>query len=171
MDVVTPMLLSVFPALLIAAALRDVGTMTIPNWVSAALIVGFFPTALAVGLSPLEVAVHLGAGIAALAVGAGLFAARLFGGGDVKVIAAACLWLGFAGAAPFLLWTAVAGGAFALTLMLVRSQLSPYAAAAPGWMGRLLTPKGDVPYGVAIAAGALAAYPDSALVRAFTGVF
>ncbi|HYF23410.1 MAG TPA: prepilin peptidase [Caulobacteraceae bacterium] len=171
METTTAMLISVFPALLIAAALRDVGTMTIPNWISAALIVGFFPTAFAVGLAPIAVAAHVGAGLVALMIGAGLFAARVFGGGDAKVMAAACLWLGFAATPQFLMWTAAAGGVFALTLVLVRGQLAPYAAAAPGWVGRLLTPKGDIPYGVAIAAGALAAYPESPLVRGFTGVF
>ena len=37
----------------------------------------------------------------------------------------------------------------------------------PGWGQRLLQPKGDIPYGVAIAAGALMAYPHSALVEKF----
>jgi len=32
---------------------------------------------------------------------------------------------------------------------------------------QLMEPKGDIPYGVAIAAGALMAYPASALVSAF----
>ena len=36
---------------------------------------------------------------------------------------------------------------------------------------RLATPGGDVPYGVAIAAGALAAFPQSGLVAAFHGQF
>jgi Flp pilus assembly protein protease CpaA len=36
---------------------------------------------------------------------------------------------------------------------------------------RLFTPQGDIPYGVAITAGALAAFPESPLMRSFTGLF
>ncbi len=45
--------------------------------------------------------------------------------------------------------------------------LSILAAGGPAWLGRLLTPGEDLPYGLAIAVGALAAFPFSALVLAF----
>ena len=38
---------------------------------------------------------------------------------------------------------------------------------APAWAARLLEPKGDIPYGIAICAGALMAFPSSALLAAF----
>jgi prepilin peptidase CpaA len=66
----------------------------------------------------------------------------------------------------FLLWTAVAGGVFALLLLQAR-RVAPAYPGGPEWLGRLLTPQGDIPYGVAIAAGALAAYPASSLVQGF----
>ena len=50
MDIVSLVLLSILPGLVIAAALSDLTTMKIPNWLSGSLIVGFFPAALAVGL-------------------------------------------------------------------------------------------------------------------------
>jgi prepilin peptidase CpaA len=170
-DTATALSLSVFPGMMIAAALSDLSTMTIPNRISAVLVLAFFPTALLVGLPPMQAAAHVGVGFAALLIGAGMFALRWIGGGDAKVFAAAGLWLGLDGAPSFLMWTAVAGGLFAVALLSARDWAQPYAVRAPQWVGRLLTPDGDIPYGVAIAAGALAAFPESVLMRGFTGVF
>lgn len=170
-DTATALALSLFPAMMIAAALSDLSTMTIPNRISAILVLGFFPTALMVGLSPAEAAAHVGVGVAALLVGATMFALRWIGGGDAKVLAAAGLWLGLDGMPNFLMWTAVAGGFFAMSLLSAREYAPLYVGRAPRWVGRLLTPNGDIPYGVAITAGALAAFPESALMRAFTGLF
>jgi prepilin peptidase CpaA len=167
MDTVTLLLLSVLPLLVIAAGLRDLTTMTIPNWISGLLILAFFPAAFMVGLSPLTVAAHAGVAVIALFVGMGLFAMRVIGGGDAKLMAATCLWLGVTGSAMFILWTGVAGGVFCLTLMFARTQLRPYVHGAPHWVDSLLEPKGDIPYGVAIAIGALMAFPSSALLTVF----
>jgi prepilin peptidase CpaA len=38
---------------------------------------------------------------------------------------------------------------------------------APGWVARLLEPKGHIPYGVAIAIGALLAFPEADLMSGF----
>jgi prepilin peptidase CpaA len=171
METVTALALALFPVLMIAAALSDLTTMTIPNTISAVLIVAFFPAAFMVGLSPMAVLTSVGVGVAALALGAGMFALRWIGGGDAKIIAVAGLWLGLGAMPTFLMWTATTGGIFGLTLIIARSWAEPYAGAAPRWVGRLLTPKGDIPYGVAIAAGALAAFPQCALVHGFTGNF
>lgn len=167
MDTVALMLLSLLPAMVIVAGLKDLTTMTIPNWISAALLAGFLPAALLVGLGPVQIAVHLGVALVALAVGVGLFALGWLGGGDAKLIAAVALWLGLAGAGQFVLWTAVIGGGFSLLLMLARAGAGAAAAGGPGWLARLLRPRGDIPYGVAIAGGALIAFPSSVLVTAF----
>lgn len=159
--------LAILPALAIIAALKDLTSMKIPNWISGLLILGFFPTALLLGLPPTDFAVHLGVAATALLIGMGLFALNFLGGGDVKLMAAACLWLGLSGSGVFVLATAVIGGAFCLLLLLARSYLQPYAAGGPGWLTRLMEPRGDIPYGVAIAAGALVAWPASPLMNAF----
>jgi prepilin peptidase CpaA len=167
MDTVTLLLLSLLPCLVIAAGLRDLTTMTIPNWISGILVLGFFPAAFAVGLPAMTVALHVGVAAVALFVGMGLFAMRIIGGGDAKLMAAACLWLGLSGSGMFMLWTGVAGGLFCLMLIFARTQIRPYVASGPGWVHQLLEPKGDIPYGVAIAIGALMAFPSSALLSAF----
>lgn len=167
MSTISLVVLSLLPGLVIVAALSDLTTMRIPNWISGALILGFFPAALAVGL-PLEtVGLNLGLGLAALVLGMGLFALRVIGGGDAKLMAAATVWLGLPAIMPFVLWTAVAGGLFCAALIAARGPLRVYAAGAPGWISNLLREKGDVPYGVAIAIGALLAFPSSALVARF----
>ncbi|MGO4411049.1 MULTISPECIES: A24 family peptidase [unclassified Brevundimonas] len=162
-------LLSILPVLVIVAGLHDLTTMKIPNWISGLLILGFLPAALATGLPLTDMAKALGVGVAALFVGMGMFALRWIGGGDAKLMAAASLWLGLAGIAPFLLFTALAGGGLCLLLMSARAQFQVFALNAPGWVARLMQPKGDIPYGVAIAIGALLAYPSSPLVQAFVG--
>lgn len=167
MDILQLIFLALLPALAITAGLTDLTTMKIPNWISGLLILGFFPTALLVGLAPMSIGLHAGVGVAALLVGMGLFALRWLGGGDVKLMASACLWLGLGGSAMFILATAAMGGVLCLILLMARAHLQPYAANGPGWVVQLMEPKGDIPYGVAIAAGALIAYPASPLMAAF----
>ena len=162
-------LLGVMPVLVIVAGLHDLTTMKIPNWISGLLILGFFPTALLLGLPLSAVGASVGLAVAALLVGAGMFALKWLGGGDAKLLAAVTLWLGLSGVLPFLLFTAMAGGGLCLLLLLARARLQVYAVNGPIWITRLLAPKGDVPYGVAIAVGALLAYPSSPLVQAFAG--
>lgn len=166
MEPLLALMLCIFPALVIAGALSDVSSMTIPNWISGALIAAFFPTAFLAGFPLGEVATHVGVGLVALVIGMVMFALRWIGGGDAKLLAAAALWLGLAGVPQFLLWTAVTGGFFALFLLQARKVGQVYVGRAPRWVGRLLEPKGDIPYGVAICAGALMAFPHSLLVSA-----
>lgn len=169
MDVLILALLAVLPALVIVGGLNDLITMKIPNWVSLALMAGFLPAAFAVGLDLHTIALHVGIGLIALFAGAGMFALRWIGGGDAKLMASSCLWLGATGSTMFLLFTGVVGGLFCLSLMYARQNFQVYAAAGPSWVGRLMEPKGDIPYGVAIAIGALIAYPASSLMTAFIG--
>ena len=160
-------LLAVMPVLVIIAGLHDLTTMKIPNWISGLLILGFFPAAFALGLPLTEVATALGVGFVALLAGMAMFALRWVGGGDAKLMAAASLWFGLSGVAPFLLYTALIGGGFCMVLMAARARLQVFALNGPAWVTRLMQPKGDIPYGVAIAVGALLAYPSSPLVQVF----
>ena len=162
-------LLGVMPVLVIVAGLHDLTTMKIPNWISGLLILGFFPAAFATGLPLMDMAIALGVAFAALLAGMAMFALRWIGGGDAKLMAAASLWFGLSGVAPFVLYTALIGGGFCLVLMTARRWFPALAGQAPGWVARLMQPKGDIPYGVAIAVGALLAYPSSPLIQAFTG--
>jgi prepilin peptidase CpaA len=158
--------LLVFPALVITGALRDLTTYTIPNWVSVALVAGFPVAALAIGLPLPAMGFHLAIGVAALAAGMVMFALRWIGGGDAKLFAAAALWLGWPALMPYLAFTGLAGGALAVGLLGLRSPLlRGYVLSGPAWFTRLAEPDENVPYGVAIAVGALVAFPSSALMQ------
>jgi len=167
MDNLTLVLLSVLPALAIVAALSDLTTMKIPNWISGLLILGFFPAAFAVGLTPSAVGLHVLVAVVALLVGMGLFAMNVIGGGDAKMMAAACLWLGLEGSGMFVIDTALFGGLLCLALIAARNTIVLPAHATPGWVATLMEPRGDLPYGVAICAGALVAFPASPMLTLF----
>jgi prepilin peptidase CpaA len=171
MDFLTLLLLGVFPVLMIVTGLHDLITMKIPNWISLALLAVFLPAALVCGLSLQAIGLHLAVGFGALLVGMALFALRWIGGGDAKALAAACLWLGVGGVGPFVLWTAVIGGLFCLLLISGRRNFPSVSTMArwPDWLVRLMEPKGDIPYGVAIAIGALLTFPQADLMARFTG--
>lgn len=159
------LLLLIFPVLVITAALRDVTSYTIPNWLSLALVAGFPVAALALGLPLPVIGVNFAIGAAALVAGMVMFSLGWIGGGDAKLFAAAALWLGLTPALTFLAVTGISGGALAVGLLGLRSaHIRPFVPHGPAWLARLAEPGENVPYGVAIAVGALAAFPASALV-------
>lgn len=160
-------LVLVFPALVLVGALKDALSFTIPNWISLAMLAAFPLAALAGGLSLTAIGLHLGVGAIALVIGMAMFAFRWIGGGDAKLAAAAVLWLGWPAALSFGVYAALAGGALALALLALRSAaLRPVVLGGPKWMIRLAEPGEGVPYGVALAIGALAAFPASPLATA-----
>ena len=155
-----------FAALVLVAAAKDLTSYTIPNWISLALLATFPFAALAAGLSLPQVGLHAAVGFGALLVGMGMFAAGWIGGGDAKLFAAAALWLGWPAMPAYVVFTGLAGGVLTSAILGLRSDLfRPYVLAGPGWVHRLAEPKGDLPYGVAIAVGALAALSDTPVAK------
>jgi prepilin peptidase CpaA len=127
----------------------------IPNALSIGVAASF---ALATPALPLSLILsHATAGAVVLVVAAICFAFRLMGGGDAKLIAAAALWMGWQDLAPFLLLMAVVGGALGL-LLLVARRVVP-APPQDRWWSPLLARHAGIPYGVAIAAAAIAMIP------------
>ncbi|WP_372782250.1 prepilin peptidase [Phenylobacterium sp.] len=159
------LLLVIFPVLVIVAALRDATSYTIPNWIPLSLVAAFPIAAVALGMPLHDIGMQAAVGVAALAVGMGMYAARWIGGGDAKLFAAAALWIGWPATMTFLGMTGIAGGALAVSLLGLRSAMvRPYMPSGPAWFARLVEPGQNVPYGVAIAIGALVAFPTSALI-------
>lgn len=160
-------LTAIFLVLCVFAALHDVNSLTIPNWLNLTLAGLFVPAALASGL-PIEIlGGHVLAGALAFVAAFGLFAFRVFGGGDAKMIPAVVLWMGPGAALPFLYWMAIVGGICAFILMISRKSIP--AAIVPGFMRAPFEPKAGVPYGVAIAGGAILAGGASPLMAGFYG--
>lgn len=165
---VQTVLILAFPALVIAAALRDAASYTIPNWIALALLAVFPAAALSVSLPLPTLGFNAALGLLALVLGMGMFAVGWIGGGDAKLFAVSALWLGWPAGATCLVVTAIAGGGLTLMLLGLRSTtLRPYIVAGPRWVARLAEPGEGVPYGLAIAAGALVAFPGSAMMESF----
>ena len=154
-------LLVVFPALMAYAAASDLLTMTIPNRLSLALVIGFVALACVGGLAWQTILLHMGAGAIVLAVTFGMFAAGWIGGGDAKLAAATALWLGFDTLADYLFVAALAGGALTALILALRALPLPRFALGWAWLERMHDRKSGVPYGIALAAAALVVYPHS----------
>jgi prepilin peptidase CpaA len=164
------LLVSLFPVLLIAAAIFDLTSYKIPNILSGALLALFLIFLLAMALSGHAmgwsgILDHLAAGGLGLIAGMVLFAFRLVGGGDAKFFAVASLWLGLNSMLDYAVVSSLAGGALTFGLLTLRSCPLPSFLAKLPWVLRLAEPKGAVPYGVALAAGALIVLPGTELFR------
>jgi prepilin peptidase CpaA len=154
-------ILTVFPAAVAFAGCMDLFTMTIPNRVSLALVAGFAVLAPFAGLTGSDMLSHLGAGLLVLAMGILLFIPGWFGGGDAKLAAAVALWLGFGHIVEYLLAVALLGGAMAGVFMAMRAHPLPIALSTQTWAVRLHGGRSGIPYGLALAAGALLLYPHT----------
>jgi prepilin peptidase CpaA len=154
--------LLLFPSLMAFAASSDLLTLTISNRISLALVWGFLILAVLCGLAPQAMLWHVLAGLAALAAGLVLFARGLVGGGDAKLAAVAALWLGFDRLADYALLSSLLGGAVTLAILAFRLVPLPAWLADDVSVAKLHQPGGGVPYGIALAAAALAIYPSTA---------
>jgi prepilin peptidase CpaA len=158
--------LLLFPALMAFAAASDLFTMTIPNRVSLALGAGFLVLALLSGMGFYDILTHVGAGAIVLAVAFGCFTMGWIGGGDAKVAAAAALWFGFGHLMNYLVYASLFGGALTLLLLQFRQWPLPYAFVGQAWLLRLHAKDSGIPYGIALAIGALMIYPETDWIKA-----
>jgi prepilin peptidase CpaA len=158
--------LLLFPALMAFAAASDLFTMTISNRVSLALVAGFLVLAVLSGMGLHDMLLHAGAGAAVLAVAFVCFAMGWVGGGDAKVAAAAALWFGFGHLLNYLVYASLFGGALTLLLLQFRQWPLPYALAGQAWLLKLHAKESGIPYGIALAIGALMIYPETEWIRA-----
>jgi prepilin peptidase CpaA len=140
----TDLLVLVLATLLVVAAVIDVRTFTISNRLNLAVALLAPLYWLSVALSPWPgIAVQVAAAVTVFILLAGAFYAGMMGGGDVKLAAALALWFPPASTIKFLVLMSVAGGVLTLGLLLWHR-----AKRREG--------RPEIPYGVAIAFGALA---------------
>jgi prepilin peptidase CpaA len=130
-------------AALVVAAIGDLRSRTIPNWLNLAIALGAIPFwwLSALDIWP-DVALRVAVAAGVFAVFAGAFALGMMGGGDVKLLGAVALWLP-PGAVLFLLVAMSLGGGALTLVMWARHRLRKSS-------GQL-----EIPYGVAIAFGGL----------------
>src|SRR5579884_3359817 len=109
--------LAAFAALMVVAAVEDFRRLIIPNPLTLALLV-LWPAYIAGAFSFIGALGALGCAAVVFVVGALCFARGYMGGGDVKLLSAATLWVGPAQTPALLLVTGLVGGALALFLLM-----------------------------------------------------
>jgi len=142
-----------FFAMMLYAAWHDAASFRIPNLASL-VIVALYPLHALASPVPVHWAWALLVAAAVFGVGLALFERGWVGGGDVKFLSAASLWAGSALLMPFLLVTALAGGALAMGAVLLQRVRRFRTEGAGGMLapGPIDTSQ-KIPYGVAIAGG------------------
>ena len=147
----TEALLGLLAILLIVAAVIDVRTFTISNGLNAtvALLAPLYWWSIGLPLWP-DAAIQVAVAAGVFALLAVTFYIGMMGGGDVKLAAAIALWFSPLTTLKFLVIMSLAGGLLTLIVLLIHKKR---ANPPLGEDGRPVKP--EVPYGVAIAAGAL----------------
>lgn len=145
------------------AAISDLFTMRIPNWLVLAVALAFFPVALLVQVPWETIGINLLCALAVLVVAFTLFAFNVIGGGDAKFAAATVLWIGAAQVLPYLIYASVFGGFLTVVILLLRSLPLEVWITRYEWLSRLHNRKNGVPYGVALAIAAIVVYPETVI--------
>lgn len=158
---------ALFSALLLAACVSDVRVRRIPNLLVLAILAAGVGWSFATR-APLQALTQSAAGVAlGFAIWIGFWLAGVMGAGDVKFFAAIGAWLGPAATWRAALAAAIIGGIIAVVTLLQARALSPalrrlvlaLSAGSLGVLGHAQdgenSPKRHLPYGVALALGAL----------------
>jgi len=140
----TDLLLGTLAVILVVAAVIDVRTFTISNRLNVvvALLAPVFWWSVGLPLWP-DAAILFAVAVGVFALLSIAFFAGMMGGGDVKLAAAVALWFSPAVTLRFLVFMSIAGGLLTLVVLVIHKVRSRDG-------------RPEVPYGVAIAIGALA---------------
>jgi prepilin peptidase CpaA len=140
-----------YAVLLLTAAVYDWIWRRIPNWTVIALILLFIPVTY-MGLTPTTWPWSLAAFVLALAISGALYLLGWVGAGDSKLFAAVALFAGLSNLALLGSATALVGGVMAIVVLIMHPRR---AMSGLTTRGRADGKSRGIPYGVAIAAGAL----------------
>ncbi len=146
---------------MIFATFYDLFTMTIPNKLTLALVVGFAILAPLAGMGWETMLWHVAIAAIALVIGFIFFSFGFMGGGDAKLIAASALWFGTAFTLPYIFITGILGGVLTLAIVIGRHYPMPIWAMKIDWLMRLHNKKEKVPYGAALGPAALLVFIDT----------
>jgi prepilin peptidase CpaA len=139
--------------LLVAAALWDAVTMTIPNYLVLAVL-ALFVASLTVDFVLADILYDLLAAVIIFVVCFVLFALGWLGGGDAKLAPGAVLWVGYDGFLEFVVAMTLIGGVLSIVLLVLRGGLRA-ASASQDRLPVILQWASPIPYGIAISAGAI----------------
>ena len=135
--------------MLLAVCYYDLTRFIIPNELNLAFIL-LYPVFLL--LTPADIIWWQSLLVMAAFFGVGflMFLANVMGGGDIKLLIALSLWIGWQPEAlmKFGLWTAIAGGILAIFLLIIRVM---FKKTPKEKLPKVLQWKEPMPYGLAIA--------------------
>lgn len=140
--------------LLCWALWTDTRSFIIPNRISLG-IVGLYPAWVLATWPQVDALGGVITCAVLLFAGFALFSTGVLGGGDAKLMAAVGLWVGPSLALQFVLLTAVLGGGLALTIFVYACRREQVWRNA-SWASVRAIGAEPVPYGIAIALGAVA---------------
>ena len=147
------------------ASISDFRGLVIPNLYSLIVLGAFFACYAVLWLGGRDdvlgslTAHFIAAGIVFL-VTLGMFSLKVLGAADSKLGTAYALWVGLKGLMPFLFYLALVGGVLGLVALALRKWKPVKNPAEGSWIARVQAGENKVPYGAAIAAGALASFVE-----------
>jgi prepilin peptidase CpaA len=147
----------------VLSGLSDIRGLTIPNAYSAVVIVAFLFAYLALWghgnpQTMWVLSAHLSSGLLTFSITFLLFSLRMLGAADSKLATAYALWFKLTDLPLFLAYMALTGGLVAVASLVIMRR-KPFKDPLKGsWVDRVQNGESKVPYGVAIAAGALVAF-------------
>ncbi|WP_371396125.1 prepilin peptidase [Fretibacter rubidus] len=163
------LMLMLFAATMITAALKDASTMKIPNWVSLAVLGAFFLAIPFAWQGWGNFGEHMAVGGTMFLLGLVLFAPGWLGGGDAKLLAATAFWWTWTDLLYYITYTTLAGGVIALFILIGRKYIPVQVMTMP-WMHTMFRDQTKMPYGLALAFGALATLPQSNIFQYAAGL-
>ena len=163
--------LVLLPTLLMMAAIWDVLTFKIPNWLTLLTAALFFPMALATGLTLDAYVWQIAGGILLFAISFIMFQFGLLGGGDAKLLAAGGLWFGMAHIYTFIILAAIAGFLqvsfmVATSFIMLSLDIADVSDKSKRLWGKLQAMTPNVPFGFAIALGGIVAFRSTWWIHA-----
>lgn len=150
------------------AALNDANAMKIPNRIPLIVLSAYFlmvPFTWAGLPMFLE---HLTVGGVMFAAGFAMFAFGWMGGGDAKLLAATAFWFTWPDVIMYMVYTALFGGALTLFILMGRKYI-PVRVITTQWAQTMFKDETKIPYGLALAAGAIATLPSSQIFKVALG--
>jgi prepilin peptidase CpaA len=139
--------------LLLIASASDIARLRIPNWISAAILAAFALFVAVTGVSLSVLLQHLAAGLTVLAFGIAMFAWGKLGGGDVKLLSAVSLCVGWGALFQFLFAVSLFGALVSLVVVVLRIRSIAETIHSKGYRPAVLEAEAGAPYAIAIAGG------------------
>lgn len=150
------------------AALNDANAMKIPNRIPLIVLAAYFITVPFIWAGLPIFLEHMTVGVTLFAVGFAMFAFGWMGGGDAKLLAATAFWFTWPDVFTYMIYTALFGGALTLFVVMGRAYI-PVRIITTQWAQTMFRDETKIPYGLALAAGAIATLPGSQIFKATLG--